>query len=283
MFLRNKIRQHMQKNKSLCFMLFALCFFLYACAESVDSNDFGNDAEFASMPTELYGDFDDDAFQKITIKIREEITVEPGGEKSGDVSGKCPFDTKKECDIWRKKPSIRETSLPKSGTISSDKMKPIIAAARRGDVRADSDAAKPLVERYRAAGRFSRACCREGLVHRLKKNGKGQDHIYKFIMDDANFYRFSERCMFLSDFELDNEMNGTINSEMVADVRNVCICRNREWISSTLGPFQQVYDAVPSFRNQPMEYAFVDDLGRETIVSINEDVQKITDRMAMCP
>jgi len=292
----SKIKKHflgISKNFfALCLMPYALIFAPWA---QVSASDWFDESILVSEPTELYGSFDADAFdvqhdlppvKKTKIKIKEVGSVKTSGIQTTSTKQKdgCPFDTKTECDIWRKKPHVIETVVPKSSNIQPDKMDALIKAARKGkEINAKSDVAAPLVDRYKSLTRAGRACCREGLVYHLRKSGASDDQIYRFVMDDANFFSLSERCLFLSDQELNGQFGDMVTADMVADVRNICICRGRKWFDSLLDPFRQVYDAVPEFVNQPLEYTYFDGLKREVVVSINQDVQKVLDQMAICP
>ena len=75
----------------------------------------------------------------------------------------------------------------------------------------------------------------------------------------------------------------TATAVVAADVRNGCLCRGRQWFSAMLAPFQQVYSALPEFKNTQFNYTYKDGLQREITVSINNDVQNVLKQLSQCP
>lgn len=196
----------------------------------------------------------------------------------------CPFETEVECDIWRRKPIVRETVSPRSPKIRDAKLYEFIdAASYDTNIDASDPAAAPLVARYKMLMQSAQACCTDGMVYSLKKAGASDGLVYKFLADDANFYGFGARCLMMTDSELDTNYRNTATATVVADVRNGCLCRGRQWFSAMLAPFNQVYDALPEFKNTPFHYTYTDGLQRQTTVSINKDVQNVMNQLAQCP
>ena len=196
----------------------------------------------------------------------------------------CPFDSETECEIWRRKPIIRETVSPRSPTIRQDSLNAFISAAKcNSSIKATEAVAAPLLERYKMLMRSANACCTDGLVYSLKKAGASDGLIYKFMADDANFYGFGSRCLMMTDEELDTKYPNTATAAVAADVRNGCLCRGRQWFQAMLAPFQQAYAAAPEFANQKFYYTYTDGLQRKTTVSINNDVQNVLNQLELCP
>jgi hypothetical protein len=102
-------------------------------------------------------------------------------------------------------------------------------------------------------------------------------------VDDANFYQFGDRCLMMSDNDFDKTFANAATSEVVADVRNTCLCKSRDWFASLLAPFGQIFDAAPEFKNMPFNYTYTDGLQRQVTVSINKDVQKVMNQLSACP
>ncbi len=196
----------------------------------------------------------------------------------------CPFETETECNIWRRKPIMRETVSPRSPKIRADKMGEFIEAARC-DMKIDAThpAAAPLVERYKMLMASANACCTDGFVYSLQQAGASQGLIYKFMADDANFYGFGARCLMMTDEELDTNYPNTATAAVAADVRNGCLCRGRQWFQAMLAPFTDVYSAVPAFKDAKFYYTYTDGLQREITTSINTDVQNVLRQLSQCP
>ncbi|MBO4700906.1 MAG: hypothetical protein J5620_04130 [Alphaproteobacteria bacterium] len=196
----------------------------------------------------------------------------------------CPFETETECNIWRRKPIIRETVSPRSPKIRADKMYEILSSANcNGELDANSAAAAPLVERYKMLMNSARACCVEGMKYSLRKAGASDGLIYKFMSDDANFYNIGERCLMMNDTELDEKYPETATAAVIADVRNGCLCRGRQWFTAMLAPFVEAWNASPEFAQSPFYWTYTDGLNRQITVSINDDVQNVLNQIAVCP
>ncbi len=196
----------------------------------------------------------------------------------------CPFETDAECDIWRKKPIMRETVSPRSPKVRDAKLYDFIAAAAcNKDITASHPAAKPLLERYKMLMSSAQACCTDGMVYSLKQAGASADLIYKFLSDDANFYGLGSRCLMMTDHDLDTKYPNTATAVVAADVRNGCLCRGRQWFQAMLAPFTQAYNALPGFKEADFYYTYQDGLKREITVSVNNDVQNVLKQLEQCP
>lgn len=216
---------------------------------------------------------------KYTAQDMTEIVTVAFGATDG-----CPFDTETECEIWRRKPIVRETVSPRSPLIRADKVDAFVSAAKcNATIKATDPVAAPLLERYKMLMRSANACCTDGLVYSLKRAGASDGLVYKFMSDDANFYGFGARCLMMTDEELDTKYPNTATAAVAADVRNGCLCRGRQWFQAMLAPFQQVYNAAPEFADQKFYYTYTDGLQRQTTVSINNDVQNVLKQLELCP
>ena len=196
----------------------------------------------------------------------------------------CPFETMAECKIWRRKPIMRETVAPRSPKIRFEKMDDIMAEIDcTGNLDANSPAAAPLVSRYKSLMKSARACCTDGMTYSLRRAGASDGLIYKFLSDDANFYDIGNRCLMMTDDELDAGVYQDATATMIADVRNGCLCRSRAWFKSLLAPFVDAWRQSPEFADSPFYWTYTDGVGREVTVSINDDVQNILEQIATCP
>lgn len=196
----------------------------------------------------------------------------------------CPFETNAECEIWRRKPIVRETVSPRSPKIRDTKLYEFITvAACNPDISATHPAAQPLLERYKMLMRNAQACCTDGMVYSLKQAGASDDLIYKFLFDDANFYGFGSRCLMMTDYDFDARYSRAATAAVATDVRNGCLCRGRQWFNAMLTPFKQAYEALPDFKNAEFNYTYTDGLKRNITVSVNNDVQNVLKQLEQCP
>ncbi len=196
----------------------------------------------------------------------------------------CPFETDTECEIWATKPLFNTSSTPRNPHLSLVKLDGILASLTfNGDISANDELAKPLLNRYLALMRASHACCGEGLIYKMRQNRIKDKNIYKFLQDDANKYALGERCMVMDDSEIGASYSYGVTGEMVIDIRNSCICKNRQWIDSLIEPFFDLYQLAPDFEYMPFYYTYLDGLQREITVSVNSDVQTVMELLQYCP
>lgn len=196
----------------------------------------------------------------------------------------CPFTSETECEIWRRKPMVRETVAPRSNKLRPELLDAFITKAKcNKNVSANDPVAAPLLERYKMLMRNAQACCTDGMVYSLKRAGASEGLIYKFMADDANFYGLGNRCLMMTDAEFDAKYPNTATAAVAADVRNGCLCRGRQWFTAMLAPFRDAYAAAPDFANSKFDYTYIDGLQREITVSINTDVQNVLNQLAQCP
>lgn len=229
----------------------------------------------------------DNLWTNNTVAPRATYTAQDMTETVQTVFGRsdgCPFDTDAECDIWRRKPIMREAVAPRSRKIQDVRMAEFVDAARcDANIDASNPAAAPLLARYKMLLNSARACCTDGMAYSLRRAGASDGLVYKFMADDANFYGFGTRCLMMTDNELDTKYPNTSTAAVAADVRNGCLCRGRQWFNAMLAPFNDAYAAVPEFKDAKFNYTYTDGLGREITVSINNDVQNVLHQLTQCP
>lgn len=196
----------------------------------------------------------------------------------------CPFESETECNIWRRKPIVRETVSPRSPKLRDANMSEFInAASCNAEITANEAVAAPLLARYKMLMKSAQACCTDGMTYALKQAGANEKLIYKFLADDANFYGFGSRCLMMTDYDLDTKYPNTATAVVAADVRNGCLCRGRQWFEAMLAPFKQAYEQMPEFADMPFQYTYTDGLKREITVSVNNDVQNVLKQLSQCP
>lgn len=211
-----------------------------------------------------------------------EIVTQTFGECQVDDG--CPFDTETECQIWRRKPIVRETVSPRSPKLRDTKIGELVhAVSCNKHITANEAVSAPLLDRYKMLMRSAQACCTDGMAYSLKQAGASDGLVYKFLADDANFYGFGARCLMMTDHELDTRYPNTATAVVAADVRNGCLCRGRQWFQAMLAPFEQVYREIPEFKNAQFNYTYKDGLKREVTVSVNNDVQNVLKQLSQCP
>lgn len=229
----------------------------------------------------------DNLWTNNTVAPRATYTAQDMTETVQTVFGRsdgCPFDTDTECDIWRRKPIMREAVAPRSNKIQDVRMAEFVDAARcDANIDASNPAAAPLLARYKMLMNSARACCTDGMAYSLRRAGASDGLVYKFMADDANFYGFGTRCLMMTDQELDTKYPNTSTAAVAADVRNGCLCRGRQWFNAMLAPFNDAYAAVPEFKDAKFNYTYTDGLGREITASVNNDVQNVMYQLAQCP
>ena len=229
----------------------------------------------------------DNLWTNNTVAPRATYTAQDMTETVQTVFGRsdgCPFDTDAECDIWRRKPIVREAVAPRSNKIQDVRMAEFVDAARcDANLDASNPAAAPLLARYKMLLNSARACCTDGMAYSLRRAGASDGLVYKFMADDANFYGFGTRCLMMTDKELDTKYPNTSTAAVAADVRNGCLCRGRQWFNAMLAPFNDAYAAVPEFKDAKFNYTYTDGLGREITVSVNNDVQNVLHQLTQCP
>ncbi len=220
------------------------------------------------------------AAQDLTVPVQTAFGV----GNPANIGDGCPFDTETECNIWRRKPIIRETVSPRSPRIRDVNMAEIIFTFNQmGGLNANSATAMPLLDRYKMLMRSASACCTEGMKYELTQAGASNELIYKFLADDANFYNIGGRCLMMTDAELDVKYPETATAAAIADVRNGCLCRGRQWFTAMLAPFVDLWNMSPEFEASPFYWTYVDGLQREVTVSINDDVHNVLNQIATCP
>ncbi len=196
----------------------------------------------------------------------------------------CPFDTYEECNVWYKKPVYKEAVNPRAPHLSPVKMDDILYAINSdNNFSGNSTAAAPLIQRYKILMRASKACCTEGILHKLHSANAKDKNIYEFLKDDANRFAVGERCLVLTNDEIAGNYSHGVNGEMVRDVRNTCLCKNKKWFKSLLEPFNDVYQRAPQFESTPFFYTYIDGMQRQITISINDEVQKVMDMVQTCP
>ena len=196
----------------------------------------------------------------------------------------CPFETAEECEIWYKKPIHKTTLMPRAPHFNDVRVDEILYAIFSNyDITANEPVMSPLLERYLILMRASKACCTEGILHKMRAKGADDGDIYKFLKDNANYFAIAERCMVMNDDEFEDSYSNGVTGQMAIEVRNACLCKNRQWFETLLQPFYDVYVRAPMFEDRPFVYMYNDDMLREVTVYINDEVHTTTGLLSACP
>ena len=196
----------------------------------------------------------------------------------------CPFDTTAECEVWYTKPIYNESVAPRAPHLSSVKTDGILATLTfSGTIDANDDLAKPLLERYQILMRASHACCSEGIIYKMRQKGAKDAEVYQFLKDDANEFAVASRCMVMNDDEIAHSYSNGVTGQMIADVRNACLCKNRQWFESLLEPFFDIYERAPLFADRPFVYSYTDSMQRDITVYVNDEIQTTSGLLGACP
>ena len=196
----------------------------------------------------------------------------------------CPFETEEECAIWYKKPVYKTSLFPRAPHVNPVREDDILYAIYSNyDIDAGDDAMAPLLERYKILMNASRACCSEGIIYKMRQKGASDAAVYQFLKDDANEFAVASRCMVMNDDEIAHSYSNGVTGQMVADVRNACLCKNRQWFESLLEPFFDVYERAPLFADKPFVYNYTDGMQRDITVYVNDEIQTTRGLLEVCP
>lgn len=196
----------------------------------------------------------------------------------------CPFDTIEECAVWYKKPMYKVSVAPRAPHINPFSADDIIQVAfANPGIDANDSIMAPLTQRYNMLMNAADACCTSGIIYKMRQNGANDKEIYEFLKDDANYFGITKRCLTMSNSDIAPKYSYGVDGQMVADVRNACLCKNRQWFDSLLQPFNDIYERVPEFKDSEFAYTYIDGLNRELSVSVNSDVQNTMEILGSCP
>ena len=196
----------------------------------------------------------------------------------------CPFENPEECAVWYKKPVFKTSLAPRTSHINPIRFGNMLYEIYTNKrITADNEVFAPLMQRYKILMNTSDACCTAGILHKMRENGASDKKIYEFLKDDANYFALTKRCLVMSDEDIISRYSNGVTGKMVADVRNACLCKNRQWFDSLLEPFNDVYEQVPRFHGSEFTYKYTDDMQREISVSVNNDVQNVIGLLSACP
>ena len=196
----------------------------------------------------------------------------------------CPFETASECAIWYKKPIYTTTVAPRAPHINPIRVDDMLYAIYSNPkISGNDDVMQPLMQRYHMLMNAGDACCTSGIIYKMRENGADDMAVYQFLKDDANRFAITKRCLVMDDSEIASKYSNGVTGQMLADVRNACLCKNHKWFDTLLQPFNDIYDRAPEFQRKSFTYKYIDGMQREITVSVNDDVQKAIGMLSACP
>ena len=196
----------------------------------------------------------------------------------------CPFESAEECAIWYKKPAYTATLAPRAPHINPVRVDDMVYAIYSNkNISGNSAVMSPLIQRYNMLMNAADACCTSGIIYKMREKGADDEDIYNFLKKDANYYALTKRCLVMDDKEIISSYSNGVTGEMVAKVRNACLCKNKQWFDSLLQPFNDIYERVPEFKESKLYYEYTDGLQRNLRVPVNEEVQITIDYLSACP
>ena len=196
----------------------------------------------------------------------------------------CPFENADECAIWYKKPVYKATLAPRAPHINPVRVDDMIIAIYSNiNISGNDEVMSPLMQRYHMLRNASDACCTSGIIYKMRENGADDESVYEFLKDDANHFAITKRCLVTADEDIASTYSNGVTGRMVADVRNACLCKNRQWFDSLLQPFNDIYESVPKFQSMPFTYKYTDDMQRDLTVQVNREVQTALGLLSVCP
>lgn len=223
---------------------------------------------------------------EIASVIQSTIIVEPLPKKMcSDCERKdCPFDNKADCEIWHKKPTYKQNAYPRAPHFNCAITDDILYAINStSDLSANEKVSKPLLERYLMLQRASESCCEAGIIHKMRQNGADEEDIYNFLKDDANYYAIKTRCLMTANDEISDKYSYGVDGKMIFDVRNACLCKNKDWFNDLISPFKDIYKHAPQFMSMDFNYKYTDTMKRDICVSVNKDIQTTMNLLESCP
>lgn len=136
---------------------------------------------------------------------------------------------------------------------------------------------------YHSLYRQGKYCCAYNTAQTMKRTNVHDKLIYKFLVDDINFYNSYNRCIFMSDEDVHNTFDISETAFLIKNIRNECVCNNKEKFLDKIKIFEAVYCQTPSFKNKQLTYKIKDDFGRIICKDVNRDIQVLKNLLRRCP
>ncbi len=190
------------------------------------------------------------------------------------------FDNKKKSV---KKPSYLATPV-RSG-ISQDDLKKLITRINDadGDLEDMEEELSLLRTNYAEILMLSRYCCSYGYTSTFERIGIGNDYIFKFMIDDKRMYELQNICMLVNDKDIANLLGSVELAVITRDVRNSCVCKNKDNVAGHLELLKAVLQETMLFQKNNVMFRYKNELGETVRNNIGRDVVNLLATLETCP
>ncbi len=130
---------------------------------------------------------------------------------------------------------------------------------------------------------LSRYCCSHGMTLKLENIGIDKDYIFKFMIDDKRLYELQNICMIINDNDIANLLGSIELSVIVRDVRDSCVCKNKESLSRHLELFKAIVGKTDLFKRHNIIYKYKNEIGEVVKNSIGRDMINLLNTLESCP
>ncbi len=186
--------------------------------------------------------------------------------------------------VWLTKPISKEVTTLSNGQTIEEELHETLAFLNATDeqICLDHPRLDFIKEAYQKMLISASACCRNNIAYLLEYEGASNNSVYGFLVDDYNFYRAGELCLFYSDSEIHNIFGETLTGKAVQTARNSCLCQNKSTVGRDVAIMRQIMHH-PRLKGCPTGYQTVDEFGRYTNRNIINDLEKLNYHTSFCP
>lgn len=130
---------------------------------------------------------------------------------------------------------------------------------------------------------LSKNCCSHGLTSKLNDMKVSKDNIFKFMIDDKKMYEIQNICMIINDNDIANLVGSLELSILVRDVRNSCVCNNKDVLQREMKLFKAIIGTTDFFKKNNIIFRYKNELGEIVKNSIGRDVTNLLNILNNCP
>ncbi len=130
---------------------------------------------------------------------------------------------------------------------------------------------------------ISKHCCSYGLMTKFENIGVDNDYIFKFMIDDKRLYELQNICMIINNNDIANLLGSVELSVVVRDVRDSCVCKNREVLARHLELFKAIVGKTDLFKKHNILFRYKNELGEIVKNSIGRDMINLLNTLEQCP
>ena len=130
---------------------------------------------------------------------------------------------------------------------------------------------------------LSKYCCSYGLTSRFESIGIDKDYIFKFMIDDKRLYELQNICMIINNNDIANLLGSIELSIIVRDVRDSCVCKNKDSLERHLELFKGIIGKTDLFKRHNIIFRYRNELGEIVKNSIGRDMINLLNTLESCP